>query len=270
MSQRYEKGYFPLSKIEGEELVLERGRGGIRTVTIVSNLKEHAPYANKDDGILINPRRFLPLMKLGAMRSLVIQGRGGDVTSYAATPAGTPSSSGEGVAVGRETVRKADNYTSSSIRSNTLVRPLYDSELIVNLSEMGNRLSQKGKARSSSGWADEFNSVVSKGIRERGVKNVFDNSTIATYLKSALDLAVFSSAAISEGLLGWEGSLREYVGMNVFATLLMWGLSKADNGADQLHPSFSPGTHADRALLLSMRGRAVTLFSSSSRRTSQK
>jgi hypothetical protein len=249
-----EKGFVPLSQIDGREITLGKGLRE-RSFTIVSNIPdfEIEPGVDIKDKIGIKPKNIFRLMKAGAIRKLTLLGSEGKSSQYTPEVAGSPGTDSSAVAGLKITEEIAPSSNIHSIGDETLFRPLYDSTVEVNLTKISDMLSQKGELRSPRGWAKEFNQAVKKGVRRVAIKNVLPHDWVDALSKTFVDTLYLAGPSLV-GLTGIEGSnivkayAIVYSFMNLSTSFGLWMADRALTNPDAERPRFSllPGNQLER------------------------
>lgn len=249
---RIERGFYSLSEIEQRETP---------KLQLDLNLPE---YVDKDQ-IGVNLKGIDQMCRMGGIRTLYVSGRSGETSSYTPTMVGR-TSEGAGMAGKTGIQKKARKYSAHEAGQNKSVFSegrWIDAEVVINLSEMSNKLSDEKQLRSPGAWAKEINPALKKGIVDAGQAHlIYGASGLEKFMDAdSLCIGIWSG---SEGKsFGMEVPVPASIATAVIVGSVSWKLIKKmmsnDMNEEGYRLSMFNGPQLDRAVILQGMGKTKRL-----------
>ena len=238
---RIEKGFYPLSKIEEEEMP---------NLKFDLNLPE---YVDKDR-IGINLKGIYQMCRVGGIRTLYVAGQSGETSSYTPTIVGR-SEDGTGYAGKTGIAKKVPTYSSSYEKATgnlPFQAKWIDAQVQLNLTEMSDRIQV---VRSTREWSGELNEALRNGISENGQSHLLFGPDSIDKLRFGVAMGVGAIVGSDESLPSGVGSAVGIAIVNAFFNVgdnrRYWREQAWQSGeSDPFRWSFFNGIQLDRVAAL--------------------
>lgn len=234
-----EHTYTPLPKVEAEAPRIK--------------LALHLPdYVNQNE-IGLRLRRIHRMMWTGGISSITVIGESGEVSSTSPTVVGH-SPDGSAYAGKKATKKLVPTFQSEKTGQIFKHEPKFiagrwtDARIYLNLSEIQQRLSQKGQLRSSGAWAEVLDIALRRGIVKEGFNHLSKNVTQTDFRQVLIPLLGGIATQVFVPALGFGiGAFITHAVINIRNKRIY---DRGDYDTDGFRRSLFVGPQLDRAVVL--------------------